>query len=142
MVEVAKKVNVKRPISVDHVDIRNDEFHPGAYVISLPLDDYPSYAWQTLFNLELWSSLDFWDRKAIIVGDQLKLVTTLTDLQEKLNWLDKLVAATNKRVDEHNKDMKAEKESKRIELEDAKTHTVIRRELANWIIARARYITD
>ena len=136
MVELAKKVNIKHPISVDHVDIRNDQFHPGAYVISLPLDDYPSYAWQTLFEIELWGSLDFWDRKVIIVENQLKLVTTLSNLQEKLDWLDKIVVATNKRVDAHNRDVKAEKESKEIELEDARTRTTIRNELAKWLVHR------
>ena len=136
MADFAKKINIKHPISVDSVDIRNDQFHPGAYVISLPLDGCPSYAWQTLFELELWGSLDFWDRKVLIVEDQLKLVTTLNNLQEKLIWLDKIVVATNKRVDEHNKDVKAEKESKEIELEDARTRTTIRNELAKWLVHR------
>lgn len=136
MADFAKKINIKHPISVDNVDIRNDQFHPGAYVISLPLDDYPSYAWQTLFELELWGSLDFWDRKVLIVEDQLKLVTTLNNLQEKLIWLDKIVVATNKRVDEHNRDVKAEKESKEIELEDARRRTTIRNELAKWLVHR------
>lgn len=136
MAELAKKVSIKHPISVDNVDIRNDQFHPSAYVISLPLDGYPSYAWQTLFEIELWGSLDFWDRKVLVIEDQLKLVTTLNNLQEKLNWLDKIVVATNKRVDEHNRDVKAEKESKEIELEDARTRTTIRNELAKWLVHR------
>jgi hypothetical protein len=136
LAELAKKVNINHPITVDHVDIRNDQFHPGAYVISLPLDGYPSYVWQTLFDLELWGSLDFWDRKVLIVEDQLKLVTTLNNLQEKLDWLDKIVIATNKRVDEHNRNVKAEKESKEIELEDARTRTTIRNELAKWLVHR------
>jgi len=126
-------VNLKHPISVDHVDIRNDLFHPGAYVISLPLDGYPSYAWQTLFDLELWGSLDFWDRKVLIVGDQLKLVTTLNNLQDKLDWLDHIVVATNKRVDEHNRDVKAEKESKELGIAD---QMAIRNELAKWLVRR------
>jgi hypothetical protein len=133
LTELAKKVNLKHPISVDHVDIRNDLFHPGAYVISLPLDGYPSYAWQTLFDLELWGSLDFWDRKVLIVGDQLKLVTTLNNLQDKLDWLDHIVVATNKRVDEHNRDVKAEKESKELGIAD---QTAIRNELAKWLVRR------
>jgi hypothetical protein len=133
LTELAKKVNLKHPISVDHVDIRNDLFHPGAYVISLPLDAYPSYAWQTLFDLELWGSLDFWDRKVLIVGDQLKLVTTLNNLQDKLDWLDHIVVATNKRVDEHNRDVKAEKESKELGIAD---QTAIRNELAKWLVRR------
>jgi len=136
LAEPSKKVSIKHPISVDNVDIRNDQFHPGAYVISLPLDGYPSYAWQTLFGLELWGSLDFWDRKVLIVADQLKLVTTLNNLQEKLDWLDRIVVATNKRVDEHNRDLKAERESKEIELEDARTRTTIRNELAKWLVHR------
>jgi hypothetical protein len=133
LAEPAKKVNIKHPMTMDHVDIRNDPFHPGAYVISLPLDGYPSYAWQTLFDLELWGSLDFWDRKVLIVADQLKLVTTLNNLQEKLNWLDHIVVTTNKRVDEHNRDVKAEKESKELGLAD---QAAIRNELSKWLVRR------
>jgi uncharacterized protein YlxW (UPF0749 family) len=99
----------------------------------LPLDGYPSYAWQTLFDLELWGSLDFWDRKVLVVEDQLKLVTTLNNLQEKLNWLDHIVVATNKRVDEHNRDVRAEKESKEIRLAD---QAAIKNELSKWLVHR------
>jgi hypothetical protein len=133
LADLAKKINIRHPIGVDHVDIRNDTFHPGAYVISLPLDGYPSYAWQTLFDLELWGSLDFWDRKVLVVEDQLKLVTTLNNLQEKLNWLDHIVVATNKRVDEHNRDVRAEKESKEIRLAD---QAAIKNELSKWLVHR------
>ena len=133
MAELAKKVNIKHPISADHVEIREDPFHPNAYVISLPLDSYPSYAWHTLFELELWSSLDFWDRKAVVVGNELKLVTTRDNLQDKLNWLEKIVVATNRRVDEHNKNVKAEKEAKELALAD---ETAIRTELSKWLAGR------
>lgn len=133
MAEFAKKINIKHPINLDHVDIRNDPFRPGAYVISLPLDGHPSYAWQTLFDLELWSSLDFWDRKVLAVGDQLKLVTTLNNLQEKLNWLERIVLATNRRVDEHNRNVEAEKEAKELGLGD---EMAIRSELSKWLARR------
>jgi Tfp pilus assembly protein PilZ len=135
LTEITKKVHIKHPINVDNVDIHDDAFHPGAYVISLPLDEYPSYAWQTLFGLELWGSLDFWDRKVLIVGSELKLVTTLNNLQEKLNWLDQIVVMTNKRVDEHNRGVKAEKESKEIGLAD---QAAIRHELSTWSVRSAR----
>lgn len=133
MAELAKKISIKHPISVEHVSIHNDPFRPGAYVISLPLDAVPSYTWQTLFELELWSSLDFWDRKVLVVGDQLKLVTTLDKLQEKLNWLEQIVVAANRRVDEHNRNVEAAKETKELRLAD---ETAIRSELSKWLARR------
>ncbi|MCJ7699295.1 hypothetical protein MUO56_03485, partial [Candidatus Bathyarchaeota archaeon] len=99
----------------------------------LPLDGHPSYAWHTLFELELWSSLDFWDRKVVAVEDQLKLVTTLNNLQEKLNWLERIVLATTRRVDEHNRNVEAEKEAKELGLGD---EMAIRSELSKWLVRR------
>jgi hypothetical protein len=83
----------------------------------------------------LWGSLDFWDRKVLIVGSELKLVTTLNNLQEKLNWLDRIVVATNSRVDEHNRNVKADKESKEIGITD---QAAIRNELSDWLVRTAR----
>ena len=73
MVELGKKVNIRHPIDVHRVVIQRDPIYPHAYVISLPLDSYPSYIWQVFFEQELRASLDFWERKAVIVGSELNL---------------------------------------------------------------------
>jgi len=128
-------VNIKHPIDMRHVAVHKDPFYPEAYVISLPLDADPSYVWQTLFEQELWGSLDFWDRKVVVVGKELKLVTSKDRVQDKLNWLETVVIATNKKVEEHNRNVKGErdrKETKSMEEE------AIRTELSKWMLGRVR----
>jgi hypothetical protein len=134
MSELSEKVKIKHPIDPDRVSIQKDPFYPSAYIIALPLDSEPSYVWQRLFEQELWSSLDFWDRKVVIVGRELKLVTTRDRVGEKLGWLEELVTNTNKRVAEHNREVKLEKESK--EAAHAVDQEAIRTELSKWLLKR------
>jgi hypothetical protein len=98
LAELVDKVNIRHPVDPKKVEIQKDPFHPTAYIITLPLDSDPSYVWHTLFQQKLWSSLDFWDRKVLVVGRELKLVTTPNMVEEKLHWLEGLVVGTNKRV--------------------------------------------
>ena len=133
MIELSEKVKIKHPIDPNSVIIYKDPFYPGAYIIGLPLDSEPSYVWQRLFEQEVWSSLDFWDRKVVIVGKELKLVTTRERVGDKLGWLEELVVATNRRVEEHNRNVKAAKEvteQKGVDEED------IRKELSRWLLRR------
>jgi hypothetical protein len=130
---LAEKVRIRHPIDPNSVAIHEDPFYPSAYIITLPLDSDPSYVWQTLFEQELWSSLDFWDRKVIIVGKEIKLVTTRDRVGEKLGWLEELVNATNKRVEEHNKKVGAEREAKKPGHMDQEA---IRAELTGWLSRR------
>jgi len=134
LAELAEKVKIKHPIDPKSVAIHEDPFYPSAYIITLPLDSDPSYVWQTLFEQELWSSLDFWDRKVIIVGKEIKLVTTRDRVEEKLGWLEELVNATNRRVEEHNKKVRAEKEAEKPRRIDEEA---IRAELSGWLLRRA-----
>jgi alkylated DNA repair dioxygenase AlkB len=71
MAEPVGKINIIQPVNPERVHIEKDPFHPTALVVSLPLDSEPSYVWLTLFEQVLWSSLDFWDRKVVIVGKEL-----------------------------------------------------------------------
>ena len=135
MAELSEKVNIKHPIDPQNVTIYKDPFYPDAYIIGLPLDSDPSYVWQRLFEQELWSSLDFWDRKVVIVGRELKLVTTRERVGEKLGWLEELVTATNRRVEEYNKKAKAAQEVTDQKLVDEE---VIRKELSGWLLRRVR----
>jgi len=135
LAELAAKVNIKHPVDPDKVDIQKDPFHPTAYIITLPLDADPSYVWHTLFVQELWSSLDFWDRKVLVVGKELKLVTTPDRVTEKLHWLEELMAAINKRVEEYNKTVRAERDAARTKFLD---EDAIRKDVVTWYARKVR----
>jgi hypothetical protein len=135
MVELAEKVTIRHPLDANHVDIQKDPFHPEAYIITLPLDSDPSYVWHTLFTQELWSSLDFWDRKVVLTGKTLRLVTTTDHVEEKLHWLEAVVTATNRRVDDYNKRAKAEENARKAKVLDQEA---IRKNLSNWELNRVR----
>jgi hypothetical protein len=137
LVELTEKVGIKHPIDPQNVTIYKDPFYPDAYIIALPLDSDPSYVWLTLFEQELWSSLDFWDRKIVVVGREIKLVTTRERVGEKLGWLEERVNATNRRVDEYNRRVKVEKQAKET---GPKDEEVIRSELSKWLLSRARSV--
>lgn len=123
MRELVKKVDFERPIDIDHLAIEKDPFHTNAYIIDFALDSEPCYIWQTLFDLECRSTLHLWDRKVMIVGKKLKLVTTPNDIKSKLDWIKKTLDATNKRVEEYNQDQEKihiEEEEKKKGIETAK----------------------
>jgi hypothetical protein len=133
MSEKAEKVKIKHPIDAESVSIEKDPFYPSAYIIALPLTSEPSYIWQRLFEQELWSSLDFWDRKVLIVGKELKLVTTRDRVGNKLGWLEELVTGTNKRVEDYNRKVEVEKQAKETGHPEEE---VIRTELSRWLLRR------
>jgi hypothetical protein len=134
MSEMSEKVKIRHPIDPNSVSVQKDPFYPSAYIIALPLDSEPSYVWQRLFEQELWSSLDFWDRKVVIVGKQLKLVTTRDRVGEKLGWLEELITGTNKRVEEYNKKVRIEGEAKGVGVDEL----AIRTELSGWLLGREK----
>ena len=131
-----EKVNIKHVPHPKHVDIQKDPFYPAAYIITLPLDSDPSYVWHTFFEQALWSSLNFWDRKVLIVGRELKLVTTPDRVAEKLQRVEGLVAATNQKVEEYNKKTTAADDASESKLMDEES---IRNDFACWHIRRVRY---
>jgi hypothetical protein len=132
---ISEKVNIKNPADPKSINIQKDPFHPSAYVVTLSLDSEPSYVWHTFFEQELWSSLDFWDRKVIVVGKSLKLATTPDRVEEKLRWLEALVAGTNKRVDEYNRKVRAEQDASDEKFMD---EDLVRKDVANWALNRSR----
>lgn len=133
LTELARKVIIKHPVDPNNVNIEKDPFHPTAYVITLPLDAEPSYIWLTLFEQVLWSSLDFWDRKILIVGTDLKLATTPEGVAEKLHWLETIVTATNKRVDEYNKNVNAARKAETTKMLD---DAAVRKDISTWSSGR------
>jgi hypothetical protein len=121
-----KKVDLKKPIDADKITIRLDSFLTNAYVIEFPLDSQPSYEWQALFEQEWKSSLLLWERKIVVVGDQLHLVTPPNEIGEKIDWLRKMIEATNARVEELNKAQKIIE--KQVKAEELRKHENIIRD--------------
>jgi hypothetical protein len=135
LAQLSEKANIKNPTDPKSIDIQKDPLHPGAYIISLSLDSEPSYVWLTLFEQELWGSLDFWDRKVLIVGKSLKLATTPGRVEEKLHWLEGLVVGTNKRVDEYNRKVRAKQDANDEKFMD---EDLIRKDVTNWALNKSR----
>ena len=102
MSRLIKKVNLMKPIDVDKIPIRRDNFFPDAYIIELPLDSQPDYVWQTLFEQEWKSSLHLWERKVVVVGSKLVLITTPAQIEEKIDWIKRIVESTNAHVEKFN----------------------------------------
>jgi len=107
MKEQTKKVKFLKPIDVDKITISRDHYFPNAYIIDLPLDSTPEHVWQDIFEREWKSSRHLWDRKLFVVGDKLRLVTSVNEIEEKLDWVKQVVERTNKRVDEYNLEAEA-----------------------------------
>lgn len=107
MKETAKKVRLKRDVNVATIPIRRDDFFPNAYIIDLSLDCVPDHVWQDILDREWKASLRLWDRKLFVVGDKLRLVTTIDDIENKLDWVKQIIEETNRGVDEHNEEIKA-----------------------------------
>ena len=115
MRRLGKKVNLMKSIDVDKIPIRRDSFFTNAYVIELPLDSQPDYVWQTIFEQEWKSSLHLWERKIVIVGDKLLLITTPNEIEEKVGWLKRVIESTNTRVEEFNQTQKIMKKAAKAE---------------------------
>lgn len=123
MKELAKKVNLLEPMDVNKISIQRDHYFPNAYLIDLPLSAIPDHVWLDIFENEWKSSRHLWDRKLFVVGDKLRLITTVEDVEEKIKWVRQIVNQTNKGVDEYNQEINArlsrmEEEIKKQVLED------------------------
>ena len=124
----SRKVNLKKGIDVDKIPIRRDVFLTNAYGIELPLDSQPGYVWQTFFEQEWKSSLHLWERKVVVVGDKLLLITTPNEIGEKVDWLKRMIESTNVHVEEFNRTQQMMKEAEVAE-ELRKHENIIRDEL-------------
>jgi hypothetical protein len=112
--EVARKVRLLASPNVDSISINRDRYFHNAYTIDLPLDSMPDHIWQDIFEKQWKSSRHLWDRKLFIVGDKLRLATTVDDLEDKLDWISQIIERTNKDVEEYNQ----ETEAREIQVED------------------------
>ena len=87
--EVAKKVGLSESIDADTVAISKDHYFANAFVVDLPLEAVPDHVWQDVFERQWKSGRHLWDRKLFVVGEKLRLVTTVTTLRTSLTGLDR-----------------------------------------------------
>lgn len=116
MKELAKKVKLQDFVDVNNIAISKDHYFSNAYVVDLPLQAVPDHAWQDIFDREWKSTRHLWDRKLFVIGDKLRLVTTLEDIEAKFEWVKQVIEQTNKAIDEYNR----EAEAREAQLEDEK----------------------
>jgi hypothetical protein len=124
MREIAKKVNLLKPIDVDKITIERDHYFQGAYIIDLPLDSTPDHVWQDIFEHKWKSSRYLWDRKVFVMGDKLRLLSTPNELGSKLDWIKQVLEQTNKGIDDYNREVRISpigKRAKKKRLEDEAT---------------------
>jgi hypothetical protein len=43
-----------------------------------------------------------WEKKVVVVGNKLVLITTPTQIEEKIDWIKRMVESTNTRVESFN----------------------------------------
>lgn len=129
----AKKVNLLEPVDIAKVNIRRDDYFSNAYIIDLPLDAEPDHVWQDIFEREWMMSRSLWDRKTFIIGDMLRLITPPHDMEEKINWVREVIAATNKSVENYYKQValmpNVRREAQRALVQHTQTIARIRRAL-------------
>ena len=106
---IVKKVALLKPFDINKIDIKRDRYFSNAYIIDLPLDSMPDHVWQSIFEQKWKSSRHLWDRKLFVIGDKLRLVTSPDNFEEKLEWIEQVIEATNKAIDEYNAAIEEEK---------------------------------
>lgn len=119
MKEVAKETHLVEPLDINKLSVHKYPFFKDAYVIDLQLDAEPDYIWQIFFEQEMKTALHLWERKVVIVGRTLKLITTPTKIGEKIGWLRKVIEKTNQRIREYNATQEDVKEGEKSADEEA-----------------------
>jgi len=109
---IVKKVALLKPFDINKINIKRDRYFSNAYIIDLPLYSMPDHVWQSIFEQKWKSSRHLWDRKLFVIGDKLRLVTSPDNFEEKLEWIEQVIEATNKAIDEYNAAIEEEKSIK------------------------------
>ncbi len=107
MQDLVKKVKLADSIDANTITISSDHYFSNAYVIDLPLESPPNHVWQDILDRQWKASRHLWDRKLFVVCDKLRLVTTMDDIEDKIDWVKQVVDQTNKDVDEYNQEVAA-----------------------------------
>jgi len=124
MTKLSRKVHVGDPIDPNKLRMEKDDSFPKAYAVYVPLDATPDHIWEQCFERELKASFSTLKRQVSIEGDKLRAVTASDEIKGRIEWIRKLVEATNRRVEQFNKEMlqreKAKQARKKKEEEDIK----------------------
>ena len=107
MQDLVKKVKLADSIDVNTIAISRDRYFSNAYVVDLPLESAPNHVWQDILERQWKASRHLWDRKLFVICDKLRLVTTMEDIEDKIDWVKQVVEQTNKDVDEYNQEITA-----------------------------------
>ena len=104
---VIKKVKLLKSPDFDKIDIARDHNFRNVYIIDLPLDSAPDEVWLDLFEREWKSACHLWDRKLFVMHNKLRLMTTIEDIEGKLDWLIQVIERTNEDIDKYNEELVA-----------------------------------
>lgn len=107
MGRIVSKVHLLEPFDADQIIIERDHYFPSAYSVDLALDAVPDHVWLEMFENEWKLSRRLWDRKLYVIGDILRLVTPLTEVAEKIKWVQEIIKQTNSNVEEYNQNLDA-----------------------------------
>lgn len=100
----AVKIMLSRAIDADTVAISKDHYFANAFSVDLQLETAPDHVWQDIFEREWKLSMHLWDRKLFVIGDRLRLVTTVDNIEDKLDWVRQVIERTNRCIDEYNQE--------------------------------------
>jgi hypothetical protein len=104
-----KNVQIVTPLDASKICVSQNPSFPESYIVDLPLDSVPDSEWRDTFDLKWKSSRDLWDRKLVLVGDKVRLVTTADEFVEKLDWVEKTIDETNDAIGEQCRMIEREK---------------------------------
>ena len=114
---------MKEPIDPDKLSFEKVYPDKELYAVDFPLDSTPDYIWEKCFEREFKIALLNLQRRVTVVGDSLRLIAPLDEVNKNMiEGIKKLVNATNRCVEEYNKEMKRKEElesSKRRQEEEA-----------------------
>lgn len=111
MTKLSKKVKLKEPIDPEKLSF--EKVHPDKelYAVDFPLDSTPDYIWKKCFEREYKIAVLNLQRRVTVIGDSLRLIATLDEINKNMiEGIKKLVNATNRCVEEYNKEMKQKEE--------------------------------
>ena len=107
MTKFSKKVNLKEPIDPDKLNIEKAYPDKELYAVDFPLDSTPDYIWEKCFEREFKIAVLNLQRRVTVIGDNLRLIAPLDEVNRNMiEGIKKLVNATNRCVEEYNKEVK------------------------------------
>jgi len=111
MPKSSPKVDLKEPIDPDKLRIEKAYPDKELYTVDFPLDSTPDYIWEKCFEKESKLAVLNLQRRVAVIGDSLRLIAPLDEVNgNMIEGIRKLVNATNRCVEEYNKEMKRKEE--------------------------------